>query len=104
MTNSSLSTSPKTRDAIPSTSELRSLFNGRVIAPGDPKYDKARTVFYGGIDRRPAAIVRAQDVGDVARLVSLARETGVELAVRSGGHSNAGHSVTEGGSCWTCHV
>jgi len=97
MTNSSLSTSPKTRDAIPSTSELRSLFNGRVIAPGDPEYDKARTVFYGGIDRRPAAIVRAQDVGDVARLVSLARETGVELAVRSGGHSNAGHSVTEGG-------
>ena len=97
MTNSSLSTSPKTRDAIPSTSELRSLFNGRVIAPGDPEYDKARTVFYGGIDRRPAAIVLAQDAGDVARLVSLVRETGVELAVRSGGHSNAGHSVTEGG-------
>lgn len=97
MTNSSLSTSPITKDAIPSTSELRSLFNGRVLAPGDPEYDKARTVFYGGIDRRPAAIVRVQDAGDVVRLVSLARETGVELAVRSGGHSVAGHCVTEGG-------
>ena len=81
----------------PSTAELRALFNGRVIAPEDAEYDQARTVFYGGIDRRPAAIVRVRDAGDVARVVSLARETGIELAVRSGGHSTAGHSVTEGG-------
>lgn len=81
----------------PSISELRALFNGRVIAPGDPKYDEARTVFYGGIDRRPAAIVRVRDAGDVARVVYLARETGLELAIRSGGHSSAGHSVTDGG-------
>ena len=40
-------------------SELRAALNGRVISPDDPAYDKARTVFYGGIDRRPAAIVRA---------------------------------------------
>ena len=97
MTNIQITTSLNTKTAIPSTKELRALFKGRVIAPGDPEYDKARTVFYGGIDRRPAAILRAQDAGDVARLVSLARETGVELAVRSGGHSVAGHSVTEGG-------
>ena len=81
----------------PSTSELRALFNGRVIAPDDPRYEQARTVFYGGIDRRPAAIIRVADAGDVSRLVSLARETGLELAIRSGGHSNAGHSTTEGG-------
>ncbi len=97
MTNIQITTSLDTKTATPSTAELRALFNGRVIAPGDPEYDKARTVFYGGIDRRPAAIVRAQDAGDVVRLVSLARESGIELAVRSGGHSNAGHSVTEGG-------
>jgi FAD/FMN-containing dehydrogenase len=81
----------------PSISDLRALFNGRVIAPGDAAYETARTVFYGGIDRRPAAIVRVADAGDVARLVSLARETGVELAIRSGGHSTTGFSTTEGG-------
>jgi FAD/FMN-containing dehydrogenase len=70
---------------------------GRVIAPADADYDKARTVFYGGIDRRPAVIVRPADASQVARIVSAARETGLALAVRSGGHSIAGHSVSEGG-------
>jgi FAD/FMN-containing dehydrogenase len=68
-----------------------------VIAPGDPEYDAARTVFYGGINRRPAVIIRAADATDVAQVVSYARETGAELAVRSGGHSIAGHSVSHGG-------
>jgi FAD/FMN-containing dehydrogenase len=77
--------------------QLRATISGRVIAPDDPGYDPARTVFYGGIDRRPAAIVRVADATDVARVISLARETGLELAVRSGGHSNAGHSVSDGG-------
>jgi FAD/FMN-containing dehydrogenase len=70
---------------------------GRVIAPADAEYDKARAVFYGGIDRRPAVIVRPADATQVARIVSAARETGFALAVRSGGHSIAGHSVSEGG-------
>ncbi len=80
-----------------SISELRAALNGRVIGPDDAGYDKARTVFIGGIDRRPAVIVRPADATEVARVVSLARETGLELAVRSGGHSGAGHSVSEGG-------
>ena len=80
-----------------SISKLRTDVGGRVIGPKDPEYDEARAVFYGGIDRRPAAIVRVKDDMDVSRVVSLARETGVELAVRSGGHSIPGHSVTEGG-------
>jgi FAD binding domain/Berberine and berberine like len=78
-------------------SELRAALSGRVIAPDDTGYDEARTVFYGGIDRRPAVIVRAANATDVSRVVSLAREIGLELAVRSGGHSLAGHSVSEGG-------
>ena len=86
-----------TRNSTPSIMELRALFNGRVIAPDDPRYDKARTVFYGGIDRRPAAIVRVADTGDVSRLVILARDTGLDLAIRSGGHSAAGHGVIDGG-------
>lgn len=78
---------------IPRLSQL----DGQVIVPGDAGYDDARTVFVGGIDRRPAAIVRAAHEGDVAHVVRIAAETDMELAVRSGGHSGAGHSVSEGG-------
>jgi hypothetical protein len=84
------------REAL-SIPQLRATLKGQVITPEDAEYDKARTVFYGGIDRRPAVVVRVADAADVARVVSLARETGLELAVRSGGHSTAGHSVCEGG-------
>lgn len=97
MTTNKRSTVTEAKPASPSTSDLRALFNGRVIAPDDPRYVQARTVFYGGVDRHPAAIVRVADAGDVSRLVSLAREVGFELAIRSGGHSNAGHSTSEGG-------
>jgi len=77
--------------------KLRTALRGRVIAPDDAGYDEARTVFLGGIDRRPAVIVRVADATDVSHVVSLARETGLELAVRSGGHSASGHCVSEGG-------
>jgi hypothetical protein len=85
-----------TRAAL-SIPQLRDDVRGRVIAPDDAGYDEARTVFYGGIDRRPAVIVRVADAGDVAHVVALARDNGLELAVRSGGHSAVGHGVTEGG-------
>ena len=83
--------------AIPLTSELRATLKCRVLTPDDAGYDAARTVFYGGIDRRPAAIVRVADATDVSRVISFAQQTGLELAIRSGGHSVAGHSVAEGG-------
>src|SRR5919109_489815 len=76
---------------------LRSAVRGRIIGPEDVGYDAARTVQAGGIDRHPAVIVQVADAGDVATAIRLARETGMELAVRSGGHSNAGHGVSEGG-------
>jgi hypothetical protein len=79
------------------STDLTKELKGSVIAPDDPGYDEARTVFYGGFDRRPALIVRVADAADVSRVIGLARETGLELAVRSGGHSVAGHGVTEGG-------
>ena len=77
--------------------KLRKDFKDRIIAPGDTDYDKARTVFYGGVDRHPAVIIKVADTNDVSRVINLARESGLELAVRSGGHSTVGHSVTEGG-------
>ncbi len=86
----------KTKPDIP-ISNLRAHLNGNLIAPDDPGYDDARGVFFTGFDRRPAAIVRVADASDVSRVVNLARETGAELAVRSGGHSRAGHGTSEGG-------
>jgi hypothetical protein len=76
---------------------LAAAVDGRIITPGNAGYDQARTIFYGGFDRRPALIVRPTDASDVSQVVSIARETGLELAVRSGGHSLAGHSTTDGG-------
>ena len=89
-----MSFSSTTSISIP---RLRNSFDGRVVAPGDPGYDQARKVFYGKFDRRPAAVVRPSNAAEVARVVALAAETGVELAVRSGGHSLAGHSASDGG-------
>jgi FAD/FMN-containing dehydrogenase len=89
-----LSSTSSTSISIPG---LRAAFDGRVTAPGDPGYDQARTIFYGGFDQRPAAIVRPADAAEVAQVVSLARDGGLELAVRGGGHSTAGHSLSDGG-------
>jgi len=81
------------RKVIVNESDLK----GRVIEPDDDGYDEARTLFYGGFDRRPDVIVRVADATDVSRVVTLARDTGLPLAVRGGGHSIAGHSVSDGG-------
>lgn len=70
---------------------------GAVLGPNDPNYDEARSVVYGGFDRRPIAVVRAESASDIASVVRLAADTGTELAIRSGGHSLAGHGVSEGG-------
>jgi FAD/FMN-containing dehydrogenase len=77
--------------------EFASKVRGQLIRPQDDGYDEARAVFYGGIDRRPALIIRVADATDVSHVVTLARESGLELAIRSGGHSVAGHSTTDGG-------
>jgi FAD binding domain/Berberine and berberine like len=80
-----------------SIQQLRTQLNGRLVTPDDPVYEQVRAIFYGGFDRHPQLIVQAADAVDVARVVALARGTGLELAVRSGGHSPAGHSVIDGG-------
>ena len=77
--------------------EFSSRVRGQLIRSDDDGFDEARTVFYGGFDRRPALIVRVKDATDISHVIALARESGLELAVRSGGHSVAGHSTTDGG-------
>ena len=77
--------------------ELRSELDGELITPQDGAYDEARQVFFKGIDRHPLAVARVAGAEDVARVVSAARMLGLELAVRSGGHSRAGYGTSEGG-------
>src|SRR5689334_11804470 len=73
--------------------DLIAALRGEVIRPGDPGYDEARAVYNGMIDKHPAAIARCHDTADVVACVRFAREHGVEIAVRSGGHSAAGLGV-----------
>ncbi|MFN8630953.1 MAG: FAD-binding oxidoreductase [Chloroflexota bacterium] len=75
---------------------LRGRVRVRVVTPADADYDAARAVMYGP-DRRPIAIVQVVDAADVAAAVDAARDAGLELAVRAGGHSAAGHGTTDGG-------
>jgi FAD/FMN-containing dehydrogenase len=78
-------------------SALNSGLSGHLIRPGEADYDKARTVMYGGFDFHPGVIVRVKSAADIQKAVNAARDNSVELAVRSGGHSAAGHSGSEGG-------
>lgn len=66
---------------------------GTVTRSGDPDYDRARSVHNGMIDRRPAAVARCADEVDVVRTVLFAREHGMTIAVRAGGHNAAGLGV-----------
>lgn len=70
---------------------------GRFVTPADSDFQKLGTIVYGGIDATPGGIVRAANVDDVVRTVNHARQHDLELAIRSGGHSNAGHSTSNGG-------
>ena len=78
-------------------SSLRSRFDGDIIEPGDPMYDGARQVWNAMIDRHPALIVRPVGTADVSTAVRFARDAGLELAVRGGGHSPSGQSTVNDG-------
>ncbi|RAU97818.1 FAD-binding oxidoreductase [Mycolicibacter senuensis] len=72
-------------------------FSGVVIAPGDARYDEVRQVFNGMIDKRPRLVLQCRSQDDIVAAVRYAVAAGAEIAVRSGGHSVAGHSATDGG-------
>ncbi|MGW0210343.1 FAD-binding oxidoreductase [Streptomyces sp. NPDC003233] len=76
---------------------LREALRGPLITPQDPGYDAARSIYNAMIDRRPAAFAQCVDVADVQAVISFARDTGVELAVRGGGHSGPGLCLVDDG-------
>jgi len=80
-----------------SVEDLQKSVNGQVITPGDAVYDESRAVFFSWVTKHPGAIVKAANAEDVKRVVDFARDHELELAVRGGGHSIAGHSLSEGG-------
>ena len=77
--------------------QLGATFAGSILRPGDEGYDEARRIHNGLVDRRPAVIVRCATADDVIAAVRFARERGLEVAVRAGGHGVAGRATTEGG-------
>jgi FAD/FMN-containing dehydrogenase len=77
--------------------ELAAAVTGQVLRAGDQGYDECRRVWNARFDRRPSVIVRCRETRDVMAAVSFARKHGLQLAVKGGGHSNAGHSTVEDG-------
>ncbi len=71
-------------------------FSGVLVQPGDAEYDEVRQVYNGMIDRRPAVIARCRGTADVVAAVTAARDSGLEIAVRGGGHGVAGNCVRDG--------
>ena len=77
--------------------ELRGKLRGELITPANPAYEAARKVYNGMIDRRPALIARCRDAADVMAGITFAREQGLLLAVRGGGHNGPGLGTCDGG-------
>jgi FAD/FMN-containing dehydrogenase len=76
---------------------LKSQLTGKVILPNDSDYDEVRRVFPGNFNHKPAVIVCVANNQDVQLVINFAKENNLPLAVRSGGHSNAGHSSVDDG-------
>jgi FAD/FMN-containing dehydrogenase len=82
---------------MPALDALARDLGGGLVRPGDAGYHELRRLWNGMIDKRPAAIARCAGAGDVARALRAARELGLAVAVRGGGHSIAGQSACDAG-------
>ncbi|SCK58934.1 FAD-binding oxidoreductase [Streptomyces sp. WMMB 322] len=76
--------------------DLRRKFTGEVLTPDDPAYEETRPVFNAMIDRSPAVIALPRNEAEVARALAYGRTEGLQIAVRGGGHSVAGNSISDG--------
>ncbi|MEP6759797.1 MAG: FAD-binding oxidoreductase [Sporichthyaceae bacterium] len=77
--------------------DLKARVDGSVLLPGEPGYDQTRAIWNAVIDHHPQVIVRASTVRDVVTAVRTAREQDLEIGIRGGGHSAAGHAVPHDG-------
>jgi len=77
--------------------ELRTSFRGALLRTDEEGYEETRRVWNGAVDRKPALIARCAGADDVATAVRFARHHDLEVSVRGGGYSIAGHSVCDGG-------
>jgi FAD/FMN-containing dehydrogenase len=77
--------------------ELKTAMRGQVLLPGDASFDEARSIWNAMIDRRPAIILRCAGVADVRRGVAFARDNGLPLAIRGGGHNIGGSALCNDG-------
>src|SRR3954469_7767221 len=77
--------------------ELAAGFAGTLIQPGDGEYDEARLVWNGMWDRHPALVARCSSTADVVAAVNFARDNGMTVAVRGGGHSAVGYGTCDDG-------
>ena len=93
-------TSPRPASPALDASAIAALsqgLRGRVFTAATPGYDDARTIWNAMIDKRPAVIARCASAADVRRAVRFARESGLDIAVRGGGHNIAGSALVDGG-------
>ncbi|VVC75566.1 6-hydroxy-D-nicotine oxidase [Aquicella siphonis] len=81
----------------PQLQKFQSLLRGRLITPADEDYDKARAVYNGMIDKKPALIAQCVDAADVIAAVNFARDSGMRTAIRGGGHNGPGLGTVEDG-------
>ena len=81
----------------PAFDELGGSFHGELLLPTSPRYDTARRIWNGAIDRHPACVARCSGVADVVAAVRFARNRELEIAVRGGGHNVAGTAVCDDG-------
>jgi len=77
--------------------ELSNRFSGRLLLPDDPAWDVARRVHNGFVDKRPALVAQCRGAADIALAVRFARDAGLEIAVRGGGHNVGGRSTIDRG-------
>lgn len=98
MTNETIKNgAARTALATEAVDELRTHLRGSVVLAGESGYDDARAIWNAMVDKRPALIVRCAEASDVVHAVNFARDAGIELAVRGGGHNIAGSAICDDG-------